>query len=84
MNWRAPSQVRICRPPLRSGHTYMKDAHSIESNEKSYFRYFRFLVMADCIYNLRVTPGFSSVSPTKKTNRSKVVKPTENMRNEQK
>ena len=39
---------------------------------------FIFWVTADCIFNLRVTPGFSSASPTKK-NRSKVVKLTENM-----
>ena len=39
--------------------------------------------MAECIYNLWVTPGFSSVSPTKKKS-SKVVKLTENMRNEMK
>ena len=35
------SQLRICRPPphslLRSGHIYMKDGHSAEPNENSYF-----------------------------------------------
>ena len=37
-------QVRICRhsPPLRSGHIYMKDAHSAESIEKSYFQFLVF------------------------------------------
>ena len=34
------SQIRIRRSPphLRSGHIYMKDAHSTESNEKSFHR----------------------------------------------
>ena len=44
----------------------MKNAHSAESNEKSYiyiFPIFIFGVMTDCIYNLRYTP---SVPPTKK------------------
>ena len=38
--------------------------------------------MANFIYNFRVIPGFSSVSPTKKKIRSKVVKFTEKIRNE--
>ena len=29
---------------IRSGHTYMKDAHSADLYEKSYIRFFRFLV----------------------------------------
>ena len=39
------SQLRICRarPSLvRSGHNYMKDAHSAESNEKLIFRFLFF------------------------------------------
>ena len=63
------SQVRICRthPPssLRSGHIYMKDAHSVESIEKLYIRFFRFSffklwLIAFTIYD--DTPG---VPPTK-------------------
>ena len=44
--------VQTPSSPLRSGHIYMRDAHSAESNEKSCFRFFIFWVMADCIYNL--------------------------------
>ena len=39
-------------PSHRIGHIYMEDAHSADSNEKSYVRFFRFLffwVMADRI-----------------------------------
>ena len=41
------SQLRICRTPLqfRSGHIYIKDAQYAETNEKSYFRFFLFLVI---------------------------------------
>ena len=42
--WWDFSQLRIYRPPpFRSGHIYMKDAHSAESNKKSIFRFFLFL-----------------------------------------
>ena len=37
-------------PPLKNGHIYMKDVHSAESNENSYFIFFSY---ADCIYILR-------------------------------
>ena len=30
-------------PPLRSSHIYMKDAHSVETTEKSNFQFLRFL-----------------------------------------
>ena len=36
------SQLRICR--LRSGHLCIKDAQCAETKEKSYIRFFRFLV----------------------------------------
>ena len=36
--------MQISPPPLRSGPIFMKDVHSAESNEKSCFRFFQFLV----------------------------------------
>ena len=43
----AQSQVPICRlqtlPPLKNGQIYMKDAHCAATNEKSIFRFLRFL-----------------------------------------
>ena len=53
---------------LRSGHIYMKDAYSSESNEKSIFRFFLFLffelwLIVSTIYG--DTPGFSIIAPTK-------------------
>ena len=50
--------------PLRSGHIYMKDAHSAESNEKSIFRFLFFELWLIVFTIHGDTPGFSSVSPT--------------------
>ena len=47
---------------VRSGHIYMKDVHSAESNEKSYFRFlfFELWLIVFTIY------GDTSAPPTKK------------------
>ena len=64
--------VQIPPPPLKSGHIYMKDGLSAESNEKSYFifLFFELWVIVFTIYGN--TPG---VPPTKK----KVVQKWENL-----
>ena len=42
--WPCPKEGYAESPtPFTSGHIYMKDAHSAESNEKSYFPDFYFL-----------------------------------------
>ena len=41
--WPCPKEGYADPPALRSGHIYMKDAHSTESNKKSYFRFFQLL-----------------------------------------
>ena len=63
-------------PPLRSGHIHMKDAHSAESNEKSYFRFLFFQLWLIVFTINGDTPG---VPPTKKIGCSKVAKFTGNM-----
>ena len=63
---RALSQVRICPSPLRSGHIYMKDSHSAESNEKSYFRLFRFLVFELCMIVFTIYGDPPGMPSTKK------------------
>ena len=52
-------------PPLRSGHIHMKDAHSAESNEKSYFRYFRFLFFQLWLIVFTINGDTPGVPPTK-------------------
>ena len=39
-----PTKDMQTPPPLRSGHLFIKDGECAESNEESYFRFFRFLV----------------------------------------
>ena len=60
------SQLRLCPPPfLRRGHIYMKDAHCAETNEKSIFRFF-FWVMVNCVYNFwRLTIIFKCITDKK-------------------
>ena len=42
--WPCPKEGYAESPtPFTSGHIYMKDAHSAESNEKLCIRFFRFL-----------------------------------------
>ena len=61
----AMSQVRICRPtaPLIFAPIFMKDAHSAELNEKSFFLFLFFWLwlIVFTIYGEK-----SSLSPTKK------------------
>ena len=51
---RVPSKDMHTPAPIRSGHIYMKDAHSAEPNENTIFQFFIFGVMADSVYNLLV------------------------------
>ena len=60
----------------------MKDAHSADSNKKSIILIFIFWVMADCIYNLRVTQLDYQMYHRPKKSYSTVVKFTEKIRNE--
>ena len=64
-----PSKVmQTFPPPFRSGHIYMKDAHSAKSNDKLVFRFLRFSFCESWLIGFTVygvTSGFSSVSPTK-------------------
>ena len=58
-------------PPLRSGHIYMKDAHSAESNEKSYIRFFWFLVFELWLIEFTIYDDTLGVPPTKTKKLSK-------------
>ena len=53
-------------PLLRNGQILMKDAHSAESNENCIFRFLFFKIWLIVFTIYGDTPGFSSVSPTKK------------------
>ena len=64
--------------------SHSEGAHSADSNEKSIIPIFIFWVMADCIYNSRVTKLDFQIYNRPKKCYSTVVKFTEKMRNEQK
>ena len=68
--------------PLRIAPIFMKDAHSAETNEKTIFRFLFFQVMANCIHNLQCDDWIFKCVTNQKKSRLKVVKFTENMRNE--
>ena len=59
-----PSKDILNPSPLSSGHIYMKDAHSSEFDEKSYFRSFRFLVFELWLIVFAIYDDTPGVPPT--------------------
>ena len=75
------SQLRICILRnghilllLRNGHIYMKDANTAESNEKSFFRFFRFLFLELWLILFRIYGDTQGVPSPKKNSCSKEAK----------
>ena len=66
--------------PFRSGANFMNDAHSAESHEKSYIRFFRFLDFELWQIVFTIYGNARGVPPTKKKDFSKVVKTTAKLR----
>ena len=60
--------------PLRSSHIYIEDAHSAESNEKSYIRFFRFLFFELWLIIFKIYGDTLSVPPTTCSTCSKLFK----------
>ena len=61
-----PSKDMKTSPLIRSGEIYTKDAHNAESNEKWYFRFFRFLFFELWLIVFTISCDTPCVSPAKK------------------